>query len=694
MKYSQKAISKLCIFQCFHEGKVEYIIMCRKLIYLFCFILALSPVLTNAAEGTDPCLVGWWRFDEGSGGIAYDRSGNENNGTLNGNPQWVARKTGGALAFDGKDDYVDCSNDASLDITDKVTIAVWVKTNDAGNRQYNPYITKGDHSYAIKHHISNSIEFCIFDRDWHIVHFPVDGSFNNVWHHLAGTYDGTNLKLYIDGTLEVTTAYTGSIANSVFSVNIGRNTQETGRFYKGAIDDVRIYNRALTQDEIAAIYADKTTGKITSNIPDVEIARNPGKILQRAYKQLQQFGNWRTDFTVRSEHAKEIASMLLVITRTKQIKGNPIKEILYDYYEITKQLPDTPQAIISLCELVTMDKQNGWGYAVDFLAKDVRGTKAAQFYGTLIKKYMIDANYADVEKHVKLFVDKYNSASNGLELVDQLMSSIGSLRNREDLREIIERNVLQNPDSEICCAVFGHRALELSGAKKFDQVLELARWAQTKFPETKLALCAMAALADNQYKQGNYISALLAFKPKFLTRDRPESEIIKDIDSTLTLYKANTLQTQGIDSGKVYEVLAKYSFGLGWNAVAVHCYSKSARIKGFNLQTFEDAASETTKYSNSAPDAEVWFWKGLFAAEEDDLMTAAMTYKRFLKTDTTSILAARAYYDTARARMALGQYSEARDAIAETKRISPCEPINQLERELNNSTNHLRGGGI
>jgi len=636
--------------------------MCGRLIYLFCLVLAPGLVLTGSAEGADLSLAGWWRFDEGSGVTIYDRSGNENNGTLNGNPQWVAGKIGGALEFDGKDDYLDCGNYASLDITDKVTIAVWVKTNDAGNSQHNPYVTKGDHSYAIKHHISNSIEFFIYhDKNWHLVHFPVDGSFNGVWHHLAGTYDGTNLKLYIDGKLEATNAYTGSIASSNFSVNIGRNAQ-TEQFYKGAIDDVRIYKRALMQDEIAAIYADKTTGKITSNIPDVEITKYPEKILQKAYKQLQQFGNWRTDTTVRSEHAKEIADMLLVITRTKLIKGNSIKEILYDYYEITKHFPDTPQAIMALCEISNLDKQNGWGYAVNFLAKDATGTKTAQFYGILIKKYMTEINYTKVEKYVKLFVDKYTSASNSLELVEQLMSSIGPFRNREDLRKIIERNVLQNPNSEICCAVFGHRALGLSRTKKFAQVLELAKMVQTKFPETKLSLCAAAVLADNHYQQDNYISAMLAFKPKFLAQDRPESEIIKDIDSTLTLYEAKTLQTQAIDSGKVYEVLAKYTYNQGWNAVAVHCYRKSAAVRGLDLKTFEEAASETTRYSNSVPDVEVWFWKGLFAAEEDDLMTAAMTYKRFLKTDTTS--------------------------------ICPCESINQLEWDLKNSTNNSRGGGI
>lgn len=668
--------------------------MCVKLLYPFCLVLALVLVPTGSAEGADLSLVGWWRFNEGSGIMTYDRSGNENNGTLNGNPQWVTGKTGGALEFDGNYDYIDCGNNASLDITDNLTIAVWVKTNDSGNGQHNPYVTKGDQSYAIKHHISNSIEFFIYhDRNWHLVNFPVDGSFNGVWHHLAGTYDGTNLKLYIDGTLEATNAYSGSIARSIFSVNIGRNAQ-TGQFYKGVIDDVRIYNRTLTSDEIAKIYSGEITDEVESEIIDLEIAGDPEKALRQAYEKMRQFDDWRTNPKVEKEHHKEIAGLLLIIAKAKQVKGNPISEILYDYYEITKQFPGTPEAILALCEISTMDKQNGRSYAVDFLSKDATGIKTAQFYGTLIKKYMTEANYADVERYVKLFVDKYTSAGNSLELVDQLMSSIGLFRNREDLRKIIEKNVLKNPNSEMCCAVFGHRALGLSRAKKFDQVLELARMVQTNFPETKLSVCAKAVLADNQYEQDNYIAAVLVFKPKLLTQGRPESEVIKDIDSTLTLYEANTMLTQGIDSGGVYEILAKRSFNLGWNAVAVHCYKKSAAAKGFELKTFEDAASETTRYSNSVPDAEVWFWKGLFAAEEDDLMTAAMTYKRFLKTDTTSILAARAYYDTARARIVLGQYSEAREAIAEAKRISPCEPINQLERDLKSSINNSRGGGI
>jgi hypothetical protein len=200
-------------------------------------------------------LVGWWKLDEASGETASDSSGNGNVGTLQGDPAWrpLGGKVGGALKFDGIDDYVDCGSDASLDITNEITIAAWVKTNDSGNSQFNPYVTKGDRTYGLKHHSRNTMEFVIYDGYWRATHFPVDSSFNGVWHHLAGTYNGSELKLYIDGALEVTTAHKGSIASNAANLDIARNSEEAGRFYDGAIDDVRIFNYALSQKEIKAL---------------------------------------------------------------------------------------------------------------------------------------------------------------------------------------------------------------------------------------------------------------------------------------------------------------------------------------------------------------------------------------------------------------------------------------------------------
>jgi len=238
--------------------------MCKRLCFLISFIFVLGLVLTNWAEGADPDLIGWWKLDDGSGTTAVDSSGNDNDGTLVGSPQWVVGKIGGALQLNGTSDYVNCSNDAVFDITEQVTLSVWVNTNDAGNGQHNPYITKGDTTYGLKHHTSNGIEVFIYDGDWYQARSDaLDSSFNSIWHHVAGTYDGIQLKLYIDGALQTTSDHVGSIATNQFAVNIGRNSEaeadDGGRFYEGAIDDVRIYNRVLSSAEIAYL-ADTTQG--------------------------------------------------------------------------------------------------------------------------------------------------------------------------------------------------------------------------------------------------------------------------------------------------------------------------------------------------------------------------------------------------------------------------------------------------
>ena len=101
--------------------------------------------------------------------------------------------------------------------------------------------------------VGGHLEFFIFDAGHRVVWFPVDTTFNGVWHHLAGTYDGTQLKLYVDGILQATQEHTGSIAPSIFNVNIGRNAECPDRFYEGLIDDVGIYDRALSAETIAAL---------------------------------------------------------------------------------------------------------------------------------------------------------------------------------------------------------------------------------------------------------------------------------------------------------------------------------------------------------------------------------------------------------------------------------------------------------
>jgi len=217
-------------------------------------------------SSSDP-LVAWYKLDDGSGTTAADSSSAyDNDGTLVGVPEWVSGHINGGLDFNGVSDYVDCSNDVSLDITDAVTLTAWVDTNDCNNGEHNPYVGKGDSSYAIKHHTSNSIQFFIYDGTWYTVNCLIDDSFNDEWHHVAGTYDGMQLKLYVDGILSGVTNHIGSISTNTYNVNIGRNSEATDRFYEGLIDDVRIYDKALSQAEIVSIM-DGTSGSVSNYHP-------------------------------------------------------------------------------------------------------------------------------------------------------------------------------------------------------------------------------------------------------------------------------------------------------------------------------------------------------------------------------------------------------------------------------------------
>ena len=199
---------------------------------------------------TDPSLVGWWKFDEGMGSVALDWSGHGNHGALQGDPQWVPGQVGGALEFDGSGDYVDCGNGPDLTITGDITFMCWIKVA-AFSRSWETILAKGDDSYRM----SRGAEY------GDSIHFgcngPSGGNLNattvvttNTWRHVALLYDGTNKIIYLDGAEDARVASAGDIDSSTYNLFIGENSQARNRYLTGLVDDVRIYNRALTVEEI------------------------------------------------------------------------------------------------------------------------------------------------------------------------------------------------------------------------------------------------------------------------------------------------------------------------------------------------------------------------------------------------------------------------------------------------------------
>jgi hypothetical protein len=225
--------------------------MCKKMILLVSLSLVIGTVLTGAVKAD---LVAYWRLDEGSGTTAHDSTGNGNDGTFNGDPQWVVGYLGGALEFDGSDDWLDCGNDPSLDLT-TWTIAFWLNLNE--NKDFNGFVIKGLDA-------AENYEVLAYG-DGHF-HFPIafaDGSrtYGNTsaglcvvgeWAHFAYTYDSAEgRRFYKDGSLVFEDTESGTPQASTTSLAIG-NEQPMSRYVNGTMDDVRIYNHALTEVEILA----------------------------------------------------------------------------------------------------------------------------------------------------------------------------------------------------------------------------------------------------------------------------------------------------------------------------------------------------------------------------------------------------------------------------------------------------------
>ncbi len=212
-----------------------------------------TPEYITPVQPAATGLAAYYTFDEGSGTTAKDTSGNGNNGTINGNPQWVAGKIGGALSFDGAGDYVNCGKGASLVIRDTITIACWIKVASF-TRNWETILAMGDDSYRMSRSATNG----------NSIHFgcngPTGGNLNantvvttDTWRHVALVYDGTNKIIYIDGMEDARVASTGRINVSAYDLYIGANSQQTGRDLKGVVDDVRIYSRPLSAAEVAGL---------------------------------------------------------------------------------------------------------------------------------------------------------------------------------------------------------------------------------------------------------------------------------------------------------------------------------------------------------------------------------------------------------------------------------------------------------
>jgi len=245
--------------------------------------LFLIPSSASAATLTKPPnnlgLVGYWSFNEGTSTTAGDFSGNGNNGSLSGfaNPPtatsgWGNGKFGKALNFDGSDDYVTMGDKDSFNPSSAITIAGWVNID----------ITTGDKTIIGKTEALAGVSGEYFLRvDGQKIRFTIQTSAGTTgaflgnttlsigtWYHVAGVWDGSNASIYLNGVSDATpSSLGGTLGNNSSPLTVGtlRTLTTPTKFMDGKIDEVRVYNRALSASEISALYK---SGSVSHKVPN------------------------------------------------------------------------------------------------------------------------------------------------------------------------------------------------------------------------------------------------------------------------------------------------------------------------------------------------------------------------------------------------------------------------------------------
>jgi hypothetical protein len=224
--------------------------------------------------------VGWWKFDECQGTTAGDASGNGNTGTISigatgsqttpgtcttpidGTGAWYNGRIGkynSAMSFDGTDDYVDVGNSITSSSLSGLTINAWINRTAAASGGQDHVVSNWIDSY---HFILNGgkLEFDLFNAS-NTQSPALQGTTvvqNGTWYFLTATYDGATMKVYVNGKLENSTGFSGNVRSGGTTTKIGAGGAYPGSWstylFNGLIDDVKIYNYALTPLQIKLDY--------------------------------------------------------------------------------------------------------------------------------------------------------------------------------------------------------------------------------------------------------------------------------------------------------------------------------------------------------------------------------------------------------------------------------------------------------
>ena len=221
-----------------------------------------NVTVANTAPPPPTGLVAGYGMNEGSGSTTADASGHGITGTLTNGPTWADGKFGRAVGFDGANDYIDLGNPSALRITGSMTISAWInsavfpgddaaivsKRGGAVGFQLDTTIDRGPRTIGFK--LTSASGGAMF-------RYGATAMQTNTWYHVAGVYNAATrtVDVYLNGQLDNASldgTITASQQDSPLNVAIGRRPGSSGFEFNGRIDDVRIYDRALTAAEIQA----------------------------------------------------------------------------------------------------------------------------------------------------------------------------------------------------------------------------------------------------------------------------------------------------------------------------------------------------------------------------------------------------------------------------------------------------------
>lgn len=233
--------------------------MTRFTVVVLSFIVISLMFVGQSSARIDPeTCAGMWLLDEGKGDTAKDSSKNSNDGKLMGDLEWVAGKFGKALGFDSND-HVLCGRDESINsIADALTIVAWVFWKGGGTYDY---IVSNDRDCCGQYKgYSLNLSYTSF-KIWddksqgHSVGWSNPKPPRDEWCHAAGTFDGGQLKIYLNGTLNNSVAFSGKIGiPATYEFAIGGLGHGPGTYnIDGIIDEVAVFNVALIENDIKSI---------------------------------------------------------------------------------------------------------------------------------------------------------------------------------------------------------------------------------------------------------------------------------------------------------------------------------------------------------------------------------------------------------------------------------------------------------